>query len=82
MKSKLYTIHDRLADKHGPILCFGSDDEAKRAVRMSLNADSMMVRCKNDFVLVCLAELDEDSLVVTPCYCEVLPLTEIISDGE
>ena len=80
--SKLYTIHDRLAAKHGPILCFGSDDEAKRIVRMSLPADSMMVRCKNDFVLICLGDLDEESLVVTPAYREVAPLTEIIPDAE
>lgn len=79
---KLYTIHDRVAFKHGPILVFCGDDEAKRSVRYAIKADDMMARCSHDFVLVCLGDIDEESLVVTPAYREVAVIAEVIANAD
>lgn len=81
-KMFMYTVRDNLAHRIGAITCYSSDDEAQRALTVSLqqSKDQFMVRCAKDFSLVRIGEIDmstgailSDSMVLVCDLIEVLP---------
>lgn len=76
MKSRVYSLYDKLARRFGPLMLFANDDVACRSVATFLRQKSNVADAPSSYAVYCLGEFEEEGVVSV----SVLPLVAFVPE--